>query len=230
MLKLVRITLHQSPVHLLFRGHGLIPLLGVDFTNRLHGIEQQCPVVEVGHRNRIRLARLAQIIPAAFTEHVLPVFAENILNIGAVGYGYFQAAPGLGAIFALIGLTLLTYYRGKIKLLIGAGALLGISLLGFSASRWVFLSLPLLVVTGGAMATFMAVNTTLIQTHIPDEVRGRVMSWREIAMGLGPAGSMLFGAIAQYTGVPISLGLLGGIVLIASLLLMAFLPRFRSLE
>ncbi len=160
----------------------------------------------------------------------LPVFAENILNIGAVGYGYFQAAPGLGAIFALIGLTLLTYYRGKIKLLIGAGALLGISLLGFSASRWVFLSLPLLVVTGGAMATFMAVNTTLIQTHIPDEVRGRVMSWREIAMGLGPAGSMLFGAIAQYTGVPISLGLLGGIVLIASLLLMAFLPRFRSLE
>ncbi len=159
----------------------------------------------------------------------MPVFAQDILHIGAVGYGYLQGAPGLGAILGLIGLTFLTYYKGKVKLLFGAGVFLGIGLISFSASSWAFLSLPLSVVIGGMQTTFLVVNTTLIQNVIPDEVRGRVMSWREVAMGLGPAGSILFGAIAQYRGVPFSLGLLGGIVLFVSLLLFVLLPKFRTL-
>jgi MFS family permease len=160
----------------------------------------------------------------------LPVFADDILHIGAVGYGYLQAAPGLGAIFALIGLTLLTYYKRKTLLLFVSGAMMGIGLITFSASPWVFLSLPLLVLIGGMVTAFNVVNTTIIQGVVPDEVRGRVMSWREVAFGLGPTGSILFGLIAQYSGVPISLGLLGGVCLILSLLLIAFLPRFRSIE
>lgn len=158
----------------------------------------------------------------------MPVFAEDILHIGAIGYGYFQGAPGLGALIALIILTILTYYRGKANLLLVAGVILGISLISFSASHWVFLSLPLLVVAGGMFTIFSAVNTTLIQNSIPDEVRGRVMSWREVARGIGPSSSMLFGAIAYYTGVPVSLGLLGGICLLASLSIIYFLPKLKS--
>jgi len=160
----------------------------------------------------------------------MPVFAEDILHVGAIGYGYLQGAPGLGALICLIALTMLTYYKGKVKLLFGAGVILGIGLVSFSASSWVFLSLPLLVVIGGMQTTFMTINTTLIQKSIPDEVRGRVMSWREVARGVGPTGSILFGAIAQYAGVPFSLGLLGGIVLLVSfLLLITLVPRLRSL-
>lgn len=160
----------------------------------------------------------------------LPVFANDILRIGAVGYGYLQAAPGLGAILSLIGLTLLTYYRRRIMVLVGTGIAMGIGLIGFSASPWIFLSLPLLAVVGAMTTAFNAVNTTIIQSAIPDEVRGRVMSWREVQFGLGPTGSILFGAIAQYTGVTTSLGLLGGICIIISLFLMLFLSSFKSIE
>ena len=160
----------------------------------------------------------------------LPVFASDILRVGAVGYGYLQAAPGLGAIISLIGLTLLTYYKRKSRLLVGAGIIMGIGLISFSASSWLFLSLALLVVIGLMQTGLSTVITTMIQGAVPDEVRGRVMGWREVAFGLGPTGSILFGAIAQYTGVPISLGLLGGICLIVFLLLIVFLPRFSSIE
>ncbi len=172
---------------------------------------------------------LVPVLAINTSTNFMPVFAQDILHIGAVGYGYFQGASGLGAALGLIGLAMLTYYTGKVKLLFGAGVILGISLLGFSASSWVSLSLPLLVLGGGMQAGFMALNTALIQNSVPDALRGRVMSWRDVAFGLGTVTSILFGAIARYTGVPFSLGLLGGIVLFVFFLLILLLPKFRSL-
>lgn len=159
----------------------------------------------------------------------LPVFANDILGVGAVGYGYLQAAPGLGAIISLAGLTILTYHRRKTLLLIGAGAIMGIGLIAFSASSSMFLSLALLVVIGAMQNAFATLNTTIIQGAVPDHVRGRVISWREVAFGLGPTGSIIFGAIAQSTGVPFSVGLLGGICLLVSLMLVSFVPRLRNI-
>ena len=158
----------------------------------------------------------------------LPVFAD-ILHVGAVGYGYLQASPGMGALISLVGLTFFTYYKGKTKLLVGAGIMMGLCLIGFSASTWTALSLPLLVVMGAMQTAFSTVNTAIIQGIAPDELRGRIMSWREVAFGLGPTGSILFGAIAQVTGVQISLGILGVIILISALLLIAYFPRFGDL-
>ncbi|MBI4283000.1 MAG: MFS transporter [Chloroflexi bacterium] len=162
--------------------------------------------------------------------NLLPVVAESILKVGAVGYGYLQGASGLGALTCLIGLAMLTYYQGKRKLMLGAGIILGVGLLGFSASQWFFLSLPLLVVIGGTSATFTAIITALVQGFIPDEMRGRIMSWREIAWGLSPVGNIAFGAIAQNSSVPLSLALLGGLTLLVAFSLIVFLSRFRSLE
>ena len=182
--------------------------------------------------NTVILVLLTLFLIPMLTQRVytdfMPIFAEDILHVGAVGYGYLQAAPGLGALIALVVLTVLTYYRGKVKLLLGASAFLGISLISFSASRLVFLSLPLLVAVGGMATFFTITNTTLVQSSIPDEMRGRVMSWREVARGIGPTGGILFGAIAQYIGVPFSLGLQGGICLIASLLILYLMPKLKS--
>lgn len=160
----------------------------------------------------------------------LPVVAEDILNVGAVGYGYLQTASALGGMFTLIGLAMLTYYQGKHKLLLVAGIILGVALLGFSASHWFLLSLPLLVVIVGMDTILMAITTTLIQASIPDEMRGRIMSWREIAMSLAPAGVIGLGAIAQDSGVPFSFGLLAGTAFLFSFLLAVLLPKIKSLE
>jgi len=159
----------------------------------------------------------------------LPVFANDILRVGAVGYGYLQASPGLGALIGLIGLTFFTYYKSKPRLLVGSGITMGLGLIGFSASTWPFLSLPFLMVIGAMQTVFSTVNTTIIQGLAPDELRGRIMSWREVAFGLGPTGGIIFGAIAQATGVQISLGILGIVVIIPSLFLVAWLSRFHEM-
>jgi hypothetical protein len=62
----------------------------------------------------------------------------------------------------------------------------------------------------------MTINTALIQNHISDAMRGRVVSLREIAMGLGPAWSLIFGFIGEKTSVPFSLGLLGALCVAVS--------------
>ena len=160
----------------------------------------------------------------------LPVFAIDILHRGEVGYGLLQSAPGLGAIFALIGLTMLTYYQRKSLLLVASGTIMGIGLIGFSASTGWELSLALIVIASAMQTVLTTLITTTIQGVVPDKMRGRVMSWREVAFGLGPSGGLLFGLIARYTGVPISLGLLGAVCLVVSLLVITLLPRLRSIE
>lgn len=160
----------------------------------------------------------------------LPVFANDILDVGAVGYGYLLGAPGVGAIIFMIILGLMTSYKSKFRLLIGSGIIMAIGLLIFTISPWFALSLPLLVIIGGMVTIFVAVETTLIQGTIPDAMRGRILSWREVLFGLGPTGSILFGVIAQYTGVSFSLGILGVICLVASLSLILLLPRFRGMD
>jgi MFS family permease len=148
----------------------------------------------------------------------LPVFASDILDIGARGYGHLHLAAGVGSMLSLLGLTLLTYYKRKTLLFAASGVIMGIGLIGFSASPWVFLSLALLLIFGGMQTAFNTFNSTVIQGAVPDEVRGRVMSWREIMFGLGPTLTLLVGVLAQSSGVQLSLGLVGGICLVVSLL------------
>ncbi|MDP2917551.1 MAG: MFS transporter [Dehalococcoidia bacterium] len=177
----------------------------------------------------IALYLLPRLVATTYSNFT-PVFANDILRVGAVGYGYLQAAPGLGAILSLIGLTVLTYYKRKVTLLVFAGLIMGVGLIAFTFSPWLYPSLVLLVIVGGAEIAFSTVNSTLIQAAIPDEVRGRIMSWREVAFGLGPVASIAFGAVAQYTGVPTSVEILGGVCLIVSVVLIIFLPGFRRIE
>ncbi len=159
---------------------------------------------------------LPWLVMNTFT-NFLPVFANDILHVGPVGYGYLQGAPGLGAIASLLGLALLTYYERKYLLIICSGAAMGVALIILAASPWVLLSILSLIAVGGMLNALVAVNTALIQDIIPDNVRGRVVGWREVAFGLGPTGSILFGAIARYTSVPFSLGLMGFICIVISI-------------
>ena len=161
------------------------------------------------------------------SNNFLPIFARDILKIGASGYGFLQAAPGLGALASLIGLAALPLYRLKGSILFFACGILGIAFVLFSVSSRTVLSLMLLVIIGGMITLFMTINSALIQSHVSDAMRGRVMSLREIANGLGPAGSLIFGAIAEQSGAPFALELLGILCVAASLSLALLLARVR---
>jgi hypothetical protein len=141
-----------------------------------------------------------------------------------------QGAPGLGALIAVVILASLRGFRHKGLLLFGAGMVIGLALTTFSGSGWLALSLAMLVIMGGMNSAFRTVNTTLIQSVIPDEMRGRVMSLRGMARGLGPVGALLVGVIAEYAGAPVAVGIVGGGFFVLCLALAIVLPQIRRLE
>jgi MFS family permease len=164
------------------------------------------------------------------SNNFLPIFARDILKIGASGYGFLQAAPGLGALVSLIALAAVPYYRVNVSLLFITSGILGLSLFFFSISTWPISSMLLLLVAGGMITSFTTINSALIQNHISDAMRGRVMSLREVANGVGPAGSLAFGALAERTSAPFSLALLGVLCVAVSIFVGFHLSKLRRVH
>lgn len=153
----------------------------------------------------------------------LPVFASNVFKVGPQGYGLLNAAPGLGALFGLFTLATVVDFRRKGLYLFVSGGVMTLAVFLFSSSPWFIVALVFLVLTGAMNNTFQTVNNTIIQSQIPDTVRGRVMSLREVISGLGPLSGILVGYLSNYLGVQrtvsiVSLGFFGVIVLLAFLL------------
>jgi len=81
--------------------------------------------------------------------------------------------------------------------------LFGVGLIGFGFSRWLWLSLPLILVTGFCMMQQMAASNTIMQTIVDQDKRGRVMSFYTMAfIGMMPFGSLMAGALANSMGAP----------------------------
>ena len=162
---------------------------------------------------------------------LLPVFARDILHVGASGLGMLSAVSGLGALTAALMLAQFgdALPRGR---LVRLAALLQPGLLiAFSASRWLPLSLLLIGIAGWAGVTTMALTNTLIQAIVPDLLRGRVMSvFTLLLMGLSPMSGMLVGGLAQVVGsVPLVVAgsALTGWLIVATLAVRA--PFLRAL-
>jgi len=132
---------------------------------------------------------------------LLPVFAEDILRVGAKGLGYLGGASGLGAFTAAF----IIAYKGEIRIkglfMSLAGLVFSISLFSFSMSRDFYLSLVLLILTGWGIVSFLAIGNSLIQLTVKDELRGRVMSvYTLLFLGLSPVGNSLIGLMANIFG------------------------------
>jgi len=154
-----------------------------------------------------------------------PVFARDVLGIGASGLGMLMGSAGTGALAGA--LTLAT--RGKVKrqglvAFLSATAAAG-ALLAFSFSRYTPLSCALLVVVGWGMITQLATVNTLIQTDVPDELRGRVMSlYTLVLLGFIPVGNVIVGTMAHYIGTPHAVAV-GAVVCLVSYALLFSLKK-----
>lgn len=144
------------------------------------------------------------VMPYAF---LMPVFAKDILGVGAQGLGTLMAAAGLGTLIGALSLASLGNFPRKGWLLTAGNLLFPALILAFSLSRSFPLSLLILVGAGWAMVTQNATANTLLQTMVPDHLRGRVMSaFVLMFVGMMPLGALQAGFIADLFGAPFALG------------------------
>ena len=159
---------------------------------------------------------------------ILPVYALRVLHVGPKPLGFLFTAAGVGTIAGALFLASLGSYprRGMIYL---AGILVWVVALGeFALSRRFWVSLAALLVFGVGQTLVGTTAITLLQTRVPEQMRGRVMSLNTlIIMGLRPLGDFPAGALVAGIGAPATLLLSVGLVGIYGLVL-AMRPAIRS--
>ena len=161
---------------------------------------------------------------------ILPVFARDVLEVGANGLGWLAAMQGVGA---LIGSIIVASMRShsQVKLLTVAGSLgLPVFVLLFAVSSVYTLSLALVLILGFFFQVFMTSNFTQVQIIVPDSIRGRVLSIRMIVFGIGPIGMIALGAAAEIIGAVNATAAMGVIGLVFLSVTIALFPALRKTE
>lgn len=161
---------------------------------------------------------------------LLPVFARDILQVGATGLGLLQGVSAAGALVSSLGIAAISHRGGKGRIVLGGSLVFGLALVAFASSTVFALSLALIFLLGVVNSAYLAAANTLLQTVVPDDMRGRVMGFYTLsAFGLSPLGSMAVGALASGLGTPIAVAVSGGVVAAFALVVLATVPQVRRL-
>ncbi len=160
---------------------------------------------------------------------LMPIFASQVLHGGPHTLGYLMGASGVGALVSAISLTLRKSVRGLTTMIQISAALFGTGLILFGLSRNLALSLCLMLVVGFGMMQGLAASNTVIQTLVPEDRRGRVMSYYTVAfVGMAPFGSLLAGALAHRFGAPHAVMITGVCCVAGSAWFTTQLPAVRA--
>ena len=160
---------------------------------------------------------------------LLPLFAES-LGGGPYALGFLTAASGIGALAGALLLASRHTVLGLGRLIVLAGLVLGVGLVGFAFSPVLWLSLLMMLTTGFGLMVQLAASNTILQTISDEDKRGRVMSFFNMAfLGMAPFGSLLAGVLAGRWGATATVALSGAGVLLGGVLFALQLPRLRVL-
>jgi MFS family permease len=160
---------------------------------------------------------------------LMPIFAERILQGGPDAYGILMSAAGVGALGAAATLTVRKSVRGLGRWVAVSSGGFGACLIAFSVSRSFWMSAALLVPAGFFMMMEMASSNTLIQSMVPDRLRGRVMAvYSMMFMGMAPLGALMAGALAEPLGAPLTVAVGGIISIVGGAIFAANLPQLRG--
>jgi MFS family permease len=107
---------------------------------------------------------------------ILPIYAQDILRVGAEGLGILRAAPSLGAVLTLMMLARVSPMKHAWRNLLAVVVGFGICIIVFAVSPWLSLSVVALFLSGAFDSVSVVVRATILQLMTPDEIRGRVMA------------------------------------------------------
>ena len=175
------------------------------------------------------LLALVSLVGMPYTV-LMPIFAGSVLHGGAHTLGFLMAASGVGAVSSALVLARRQTVRGLGRIIPLNAGIFGVALVGFSLSRWFWLSLILMVATGYGLMQQMAASNTVLQTIVEEDKRGRVMGFYSMAIvGTAPFGSLIAGVVANRIGAPATLGIGGALCALGALWFVRKLPQVRAL-
>ena len=162
---------------------------------------------------------------------LLPVFARDVLQVGAPGFGVLRAAPAIGATAIALWLAAHPIHRKAGAYMFGGVALFGLATCVFALSKALWLSVAALAVLGGADMLSVYVRQTLVQLVTPDPMRGRVASVSSVFIGASnELGEFESGVAARFLG-PVGAALFGGIgALVVTGTWAALFPALRKAD
>jgi MFS family permease len=159
---------------------------------------------------------------------LMPAFARDVLGRGANGYGVLMSASGLGAFVGALMVATYGHLFTPRRLALGGVWLFSVALLAVSLTKEFVPAFVLLFVGGFGMLLFFATSNTVLQTIVPDEMRGRVMGvWSLVFGAMIPLGSLEAGTVAHLLGTSFALAF-GAIICAVSALVTLFVIQRRE--
>lgn len=189
--------------------------------------------IQIVRKNKIVLALMLMAATCemfGFSFPVLvPVFARDILKVGAVGNGMINAFRSGGGLLASLALASLGDFKHKGKLLLGMFLMFGVGLILYANTPVYALALFFIGIVGVSAAGHDAMSQILLQLNVEEEQRGRAMGIWQLSIGFGVIGSMTLGTLAEAYGAIFAQSVFGGLMVLIVALMYVTVPKLREL-
>ncbi|HZQ37954.1 MAG TPA: MFS transporter [Dehalococcoidia bacterium] len=184
------------------------------------------------HNREIVLLLLVALVPSLLVYPYVgfvPVFASDVLHVGAFQYGVLMTAVGVGSIPGAFVAANMTHIRHKGLILIVTSAGYMGMVMAFALSPLFLAAFACLAIAGFANAIQNTLNSTLVQFSVSDEYRGRVSALYFMTGGLTPFGSLAMGGLIAAVGAPPAVAAFAALATAAVLVLGALSRRLRAM-
>jgi predicted MFS family arabinose efflux permease len=161
---------------------------------------------------------------------LLPIFARDILVVGAQGQGLLLTSMGIGALASSLLIATVGDRMPRGLLMLGGVALYGVFVMIFAASPWFWFSLVLMAAIGLCHVSSHALVQTVLQTYSPPEFRGRTMAIFHMTQVLLLLGGLLIGALSALMGAPLAAAAMSAVGILCMVLLYLAAPRAREIR
>jgi MFS family permease len=180
-------------------------------------------------RTGLLIVLFASLFIVPFTA-LLPVFARDLLGVGATGQGLLLTAMGVGALCSAFLIATLGDRLPRGMLMLGGVTVYGLVIMLFAGSSWFKLSLVLMGIVGLCHVSAHALIQTVIQSYSPSEFRGRTTAIFHMSQVVMTVGSMLIGVLATLWGAPWAVASMGAAGSLAMIAIYVALPRARHIR
>src|SRR5205085_1996853 len=162
---------------------------------------------------------------------LLPIYARDILQVEAAGYGLLTASLEVGALVAALTLVALPPPTQTGRALLASVAAFGLATIVFGASRWLPLSIVAYAAVGAADQVSVVMRLNTIQLQLPDDLRGRITAVNFVFVNASnQIGGLESGVVAELTNAMFSV-VSGGVACLATVAIVGWrIPALRSYE